>query len=45
MNLVSLILEELDITVEDMYFITSLSHRGMLMNLEGTGRGGDSMSV
>ena len=32
-------------SVEYMYFITSLSHRGMPANLEATGRGGDPMSV
>ena len=37
--------EILEITVEDMYFITGLSCRGMHVNLEGTGRGGDPMSV
>ena len=34
-----------DIMVEYIYFITGLSRRGMPMNLEGTGRGGDPMSV
>ena len=33
------------IVVEDMYFIMGLSRRGMPMNLEGTSRGGDPMSV
>ena len=37
--------EILEITIEDMYFITGLSRRGMSMNLEGTGTGGDPMSV
>ena len=37
--------EILEITVENMYFITWLSHRGIPMNLEGTGKGGDPMSV
>ena len=37
--------EILKIDVEDMYFITGLSRRGMHVNLEGTGRGGDPMSV
>ena len=37
--------EILEVTVEDMYFITGLSRRGILVNLEGIGRGGDPMSV
>ena len=37
--------ETLEITVEDMYFITDISRRGMPVNLEGTGRSGDPMSV
>ena len=37
--------EILEVTVEDMYFITGLSLRGMPMNLEGTSRGGDPMSI
>ena len=37
--------EILEITVEDMYFIIGLSCKGISMNLEGTGRGGDPMSV
>ena len=37
--------ETLDLTVEDRYFITGLSHRGAPVNLEGTGRGGDPLSV
>ena len=37
--------ETLEIIVEDMYLITGLSRRGMLVNLEGTGRSGDPMSV
>ena len=37
--------EILEITVEDIYFITGISHKGMPINLEGTGRGGDPMSV
>ena len=37
--------EILEVTVEDMYFITGLSHKGMPVNLEGTGRGGDPMSM
>ena len=37
--------ETLDITTKDMYFITDLSRRGALVNLEGTDRGGDPLSV
>ena len=37
--------ETLEITTEDMYFITGLSRRGVPVNLEGTGRGGDPLSV
>ena len=37
--------ETLELTAEDIYFITRLSHRGAPMNLEGTGRGGDPLSV
>ena len=37
--------EILDITIEDIYFITGISRRGIPVNLEGTSRGGDSMSV
>ena len=37
--------ESLEITLEDVYFIASLSRRGDLVNLEGTGRGGDPLSV
>ena len=37
--------EILEVLVEYMYFITRLSRRGMPMNLEGTGSGGDPMSV
>ena len=37
--------EILEVIVEDMYFITGLSRRGMPINHEGTGRGGDPMSV
>ena len=33
--------ETLEITSEDIYFIAGLSQRGALVNLEGTGRGGD----
>ena len=37
--------ETLEITTEDIYFITGLSHRGAPMNLEGTSRGSDPLSV
>ena len=37
--------EILEFTVEDMYFIIGISHWGMPVNIEGTGRGGDPMSV
>ena len=37
--------EILDITFEDIYFISSLSRRGAPINLEGTGRGCDLLSV
>ena len=37
--------ETLEITSEDMYFITDLSWWGALVNLEGTSRGGDPLSV
>ena len=37
--------EFLEITLEDVYFISGLSRRGALVNLEGTGRGGDLLSV
>ena len=37
--------ETLELTVEDIYFITGLSRRGVPVNLEGTGRGGDPLSV
>ena len=37
--------EILDITLEDIYFIYGLSWRGARFNLEGTGRGGDLLSV
>ena len=37
--------EILEITVEDIYFITGLSRKGMPVKLEGIGRGGDPMSV
>ena len=35
----------LEVTVEDMYFITRLSRKGILVNIEGTSRGGDPMSI
>ena len=37
--------ETLEITTENMYFITDLSRRGVLVNLEGTDRGSDPLSV
>ena len=37
--------ETLEITTKDMYFITGLSLRGAPVNLEGTGRGSDPLSV
>ena len=37
--------EFLEVTSEDVYFISSLSRRGALVNLEGTDRGGDLLSV
>ena len=37
--------ETLELTVQDIYFITGLSQRGAPVNLEGTGRGGDPLSV
>ena len=37
--------EILEVTVEYMWFITGLYRRDIPMNLKGTGRGGDPMSV
>ena len=37
--------EILEIALEDIYFISGLSWRGALLNLEGIGRGGDLLSV
>ena len=37
--------ESLEITLEDIYFITGLSQWGDLVNLEGIDRGGDPLSV
>ena len=37
--------ETLKITIEEIYFIRGLSRRGTHINIEGTGRGGDPMSV
>ena len=37
--------ESLEITLEDVYFIVGLSQREAPVNLEGTGRGGDPLSV
>ena len=35
----------LEINVEDIYFVTSLSHRGALVNLSGTEHGGDPLGI
>ena len=37
--------ESLEITSEDIYFIAGLSQQGAPVNLEGTSRGGDPLSV
>ena len=37
--------ETLELTTEDIYFITRLSRRGAPVNLEGTSRGGDPLIV
>ena len=37
--------EILEVALEDIYFITGLSRQGTPINLEGTGRGNDLMSV
>ena len=37
--------EILEIALEDIYFIAGLSWRGAPINLEGTSRGGDLLSV
>ena len=37
--------ETLELTVEDIYFITGLSQWGAPVNMEGNGRGGDPLSV
>ena len=37
--------EILEIALEDIYFISGLSWQGDPFNLEGTGRGGDLLSV
>ena len=37
--------ETLELTMEDIYFIIGLSQRGAPVNLEGTGRGRDPLSV
>ena len=37
--------ETLEINVEDIYFVTSLSHRGALVNLSETGHGGDPLGI
>ena len=35
----------MELTIDDIYFITGLSCRGIPVNLEGTGRGGDPLSI
>ena len=37
--------ETLEITSEEIYFIAGLSRQGALVNLKGTDRGGDPLSV
>ena len=37
--------EFLEVTLEYVYFISGLSRRGALVNLEGIGRSGDLLSV
>ena len=37
--------EALELTIYDVYFIIGLSRRGTPVNLDGTGRGGDPLSV
>ena len=37
--------EDFKLTVDDIYFITVLSRRGTPVNIEGTGRGSDPLSV
>ena len=37
--------EFLEVTLKDVYFISILSRRGASVNLEGTERGGDLLSV
>ena len=37
--------ESLELTTEDIYFISGFSHRGEPVNMEGIGRGGDPLSV
>ena len=37
--------EILEIALEEIYFIVGLSRQGTLVSLEGTGRGGDLLSV
>ena len=45
MGMLNLQGETLELTMEDIYFITGLSQRGAPVNLEGTGRGADPLSV
>ena len=37
--------ETLELKIDDIYFIMGLSRRGTLVNLEGTVRGGDPLSM
>ena len=37
--------EKLELTIENIYFVTRLYHQGALVNLGGTGHGGDPLSV
>ena len=37
--------ETLELMIEEIYFITGLSHRGGTMNMEGIVLGGDPLSV
>ena len=37
--------ETLELTIDDIYFITRISRRGTPVSLEGTSRGDDSLSV
>ena len=37
--------EDLELTIEDIYFIIGIYHRGTLVNLEGTGTSRDPLST